>query len=218
MISNVFYFALIYYAYFNSIYYVTSGILFMIDYYKCFISLKIQQDKISNMINVYKKSLSCVMQNTLLYTIPAFIMAGHYISSYIIPFALLKSIWDIFIGVILTEIFFYTSHAIFHNKYLYFKYHKKHHEITAPVGFSTLYMTVTDLYLGNIIPVYLPMVILNAHPYTIALWTFGTTFNAIAIAHSGFKYLSDNHDKHHKYFTKNFGLNLFMDKLFGTDY
>ena len=96
--------------------------------------------------------------------------------------------------------------------------HKKHHEIIAPIGASAIYMTLVDLYIGNILPVYIPMFILSAHHNTILLWIVMTTINTVTKAHSGFEGLSNFHDKHHSSPMHNFGLGIFMDKLFGTEY
>jgi methylsterol monooxygenase len=120
------------------------------------------------------------------------------------------------LSLLMSDFFFYIGHWILHLPAFYKKYHKKHHEITSPVGFSALYATTLDLYLANIIPVYLPMLILSSHPYTIILWMILTTGNAVFISHSGFEYFSNFHDYHHEKFTKNYGTNIFMDYVCGT--
>jgi sterol desaturase/sphingolipid hydroxylase (fatty acid hydroxylase superfamily) len=62
------------------------------------------------------------------------------------------------------------------------------------------------------------MILLSAHPYTIKIWIILTTANSVIMAHSGFKIMADFHDYHHEKFTKNYGMNLFMDYLMGTKY
>ena len=98
-----------------------------------------------------------------------------------------------------------------------YKYHKKHHEIHAPIGAGALYMGVLDFYL-NIISVILPLIILSSHPIVVHIWIFLTTTNVIIISHSGYKNWSEFHDRHHQYFRYNFGIGGLMDKLCGTYY
>ena len=76
-------------------------------------------------------------------------------------------------------------------------------------------MTFIDFYIGNILPVYLTLYIVGAHPFTIKLWLVFTTANTVIFSHGGFD-LVDFHDKHHMMFNKNYGIDIFMDKLFGT--
>lgn len=209
-----------YYLLFNITYYSASFVLFLVDfcYYNKFIKYKIQPKTRYNIINIYKKCLSVVLTNTFIYAIPSIYFLCHCINFLELQFSLLKMFFDLFMGAILTDILFYTCHRIFHIKYLYKKYHKIHHEITAPVGISALYTTPIDFYFSNIIPVYFPMVILSAHPYTINIWVILTTIITIFVSHGGFKWVSSYHDYHHEKFNKNYGINVFMDYLMGTKY
>jgi len=187
----------------------------MIDYYNYFVSEKIQTNKINDIMLTYNKIFYQVTVNTFIYIIPFCVIGGIYDMNYDMYFSIKKCIFDIILGIPLIDIFFYLLHKLFHTKYLY-PYHKKHHEIIAPIGMSALYMSVTDMYFGNILPVILPALILSYHPITIKVWIAMAIINTITLAHSGFKRISDFHDYHHETFNKNFGTNIFMDKLFGT--
>jgi sterol desaturase/sphingolipid hydroxylase (fatty acid hydroxylase superfamily) len=204
-----------YYIYINFIYYLIGGIFYLIDYYNIFVTYKIQLDQAQFILSTYKKIIYQVTLNTFIYMIPFCIVGGIHDMNYKDDFSMEKCFWDIIIGLPLTDFFFYTLHKLFHTKYLY-TFHKKHHEIIAPVGISALYMSATDMYFGNIIPIALPAIILNYHPITVKIWISLAILNTIAAAHSGFDIISNFHDYHHSNFNKNFGANVFMDRLFGT--
>ena len=121
----------------------------------------------------------------------------------------------LFIGIFMIDFFFYIGHYIMHNKYLYKWSHKKHHEFDYPVGLEALYLHWFDLIFGNIIPLYLPILILNNHIYTLLLWTIFTISSTVLVAHSSFNdkfYLN-----HHIYRTLNYGHGTYMDRIFKTE-
>ena len=123
-------------------------------------------------------------------------------------------LFDFMIGIFIPDVLFYTTHKILHLPPLYKLFHKKHHELKAPIGISALYMTITDMYFANIIPLYLPMVLLSSHQYTLIIWMIIININTVIVSHGGIKYISEFHDNHHKYFNVNFGMNLLMDYYF----
>lgn len=215
LINIVYYYLLV-----NITYFLTSFILFLVDYGQFFLNNKIQQKSKDwdKLMRIYKKVLSVVLINSLILTIPAIILLVIFENMLNIEFTFLKMIIDLVIGFFLLEIFFYFFHKILHLPQFYKKYHKKHHEIITPVGLSAIYTTTVDFYFGNLLPLYLPLIILSAHPITIKIWMIITTINTVMFAHSGFKYFADFHDYHHEKFNKNYGVNLFMDRLLGTYY
>lgn len=216
---DVLYYGFINYLIFNLTFYISNALLFIIDHFMLLTKYKIQENKILNsdvIENTYKKSIYIVLQNSLFYMIPVFLISGAYEVGYRDSFSIIKFFFDIFFARILLEIFFYSIHRMFHLGIFYQKFHKKHHEITTPIGITSIYMTLTDLYIGNILPVFLPLFILNSHPITLKFWIIATTLNTVLFAHSGFKQIANSHDYHHSHFDKNFGTDLFMDKLFGT--
>lgn len=218
---NILYYSFMNYLIFNFTFYISNIILFIIDHFKILDKFKIQQNKIqttSVIDDTYKNSLYVVLWNSLICIIPGLLFVGAYENAYEGDFTIIKFGFDIMFARILTEILFYTIHRICHLSPFYKYIHKKHHEIITPVGITTLYMTPIDLYIGNILPTYLPLYILHSHPITIKFWIIATTINAVVFAHSGFKKIANSHDYHHSHFNKNFGTDLFMDRLFDTEY
>ena len=205
--------ALINYLYINLIYYTLGGIFYLIDYYKCY--QKIQIDKEDKTMATYALSLPTVLMNTFVYMIPVALITGYYDDHHHGNFDLLRCLIDIAISMPLIDIFFYLGHRIFHINYLY-GFHKKHHEIIAPVGITAVYMSPIDMYFGNILPLFTPIYLLRSHPITVKIWVLIVLSNTICVAHSGCQSLSEFHDYHHYAFNKNYGTDIFMDRLFGT--
>ena len=81
---------------------------------------------------------------------------------------------------------------------------------------EALYLHWFDLYFGNIIPIYLPIINTNLQIHLI--WTFMIIANTL-ISHSDLFYFYhyDNHNDHHKHFNCNYGISCGMDKIFKTE-
>lgn len=216
ILSNVIYFAIIQYILFNLFYYLSSLILFFIDYNSCFVKYKIHNNVI-DMSQIYKKVLPTVIFNTFIVPIPWFFILSFFINILNYQLTISKLLFDLITTPIIVDVLFYISHRLFHIPILY-KYHKKHHEINIPIGISALYMTPVDLLFGNLLPTYLPLLIISAHPISILCWISFASVNTVIMAHSGFKWLAEYHDYHHTNSNKNFGVNIFMDRLFKTLY
>jgi sterol desaturase/sphingolipid hydroxylase (fatty acid hydroxylase superfamily) len=199
-------------------YYFFSFLCFMADYNSWFSKHKIQEKANYDVAQLYKKVLPTVIINTLIplpflfvFSLLGLINIGGY------ALTVHKVIFDVIGCIALTDMLFYTAHRIFHTAYLYKNYHKKHHEINMPIGVSALYMTKMDLIFGNLLPSYLPIILVSAHPVSACLWLGLASSNTVIMAHSGFKWLADFHDYHHVNPKKNYGANIFMDRLFKTD-
>lgn len=201
--------SIFYYVYVNGIYYLMSAIIYLFDLF--YENKKIQQFD----MNIYSKTMPTILMNTFVYMIPIYLMGGLYNQLDHKVFEWGAAIRDIILCVPLVDLFFYSFHRLFHLEYFY-AYHKKHHEIHAPVGVTALYMHPVDVYFGNVIPIVLPAVIFKIHPYTFYFWIFSAIFNTVCFAHSGYQKISDFHDGHHALFNKNYGTDVFMDRLLGT--
>jgi len=194
-------------------YYTTS-----IDFSKKSLDNRIQHDNTQKLINIYWKIIPLVLFNlfitSLVFNLIIFKLL-HYNNNPYYPIRLSYSLFKLSFYKYFVDIPFYISHRLFHTKYLY-KYHKKHHEIKAPVGISALYSHPIDYIFGNLVPIFIPLIFLNIDFVSLHIWTFFTIFATIYESHGGFENLSEFHDFHHKYFKYNFGTNVFMDKILDT--
>ncbi|TQV98505.1 sterol desaturase [Cordyceps javanica] len=119
-----------------------------------------------------------------------------------------------------TEVGFYYVHRFFHSRALYGRFHKQHHEFTAPVGLAATYCTVTEHVFSNLVPNALGTILVPHHwsqqCFTFLFLEFGTI-----CAHSGYNIpgLPSNlqHDFHHFAFDENFGPTGLLDRLHGTN-
>ena len=82
---------------------------------------------------------------------------------------------------------FFTGHYLLHNKHLYSRFHKKHHEYSTTVGLCSEYMTTVDFILSGILPSSLGPLILGSkmHLFTYICWII-VRISKTTIAHSGY--------------------------------
>lgn len=208
-----------FYVLFIASFYGPALLLLLFDYITFLPNFRI--DRKTNIINTYKKCINTVLINTFLSSIPPILFLSIFIYTFDLDkqqFIFSKMFLDVVCATILVDITFYMMHRLLHTRILYKRFHKKHHEITEPVGISALYMTTMDMYFGNILPIYLPLMIMFPHKITLQFWLVFTTVNTVFGAHSGYVKIGTFHDDHHKLFCKNYGTDIFMDKLFGTNY
>lgn len=195
------------YALFNLTFWVSSGICAVLDY----VGVTKPSEK---RLDSYGKCLVRSVVNSMLGTIPAFLLFGLYEYNFSGEDQnFITILYQLCTTRVLAEIFFYGAHYLLHQNSVYSIIHKLHHKITSPVGISAIYMTIWDLYLGNIAPLYLPLILIGACPLTMKIWLVGSTLSAV-VAHSG---LIESHDLHHSLVNVNYGTSLFMDWLFGTE-
>uniref|UniRef100_A0A336LL23 CSON010391 protein n=1 Tax=Culicoides sonorensis TaxID=179676 RepID=A0A336LL23_CULSO len=92
----------------------------------------------------------------LMLTIPAYSIVvwngGNLLNIREIP-SLSTLVIDIFGCMVVREITFYYSHRLLHHRKFYEKYHKKHHEYTAPVAVSAQYADSFEHVVSNLLPV-----------------------------------------------------------------
>lgn len=195
-------------------FYLPNSILYFYDSSNNCTQYKIQQKQ--HIMNTYKKCIKTVLFNTFVASFPGLYCISYFTNLWNVDFSLFKMIYDIFISILASDFLFYFFHRLFHTKYLYKAIHKKHHEITAPIGISSVYSSIPEIYLGNLLPIFLPMILLSSHNITVNLWVIITTINTVVFSHSGYSALAGFHDLHHEKFNVNFGTISLSDRLFGT--
>jgi sterol desaturase/sphingolipid hydroxylase (fatty acid hydroxylase superfamily) len=159
-----------------------------------------------------KMALPRVFLNMFFVSIPAFVPINYLITER--DFELYYFVRDITVYFLTIDFWLYCTHYLFHTRQLY-KYHKVHHEFTVPSSVTALYTHWLDFYFNNLFPVLIMPIMLQSDPLTVLVWIVYTTFNAVYMSHSRIT-PDTSHLIHHKYFVYNYGVNVYMDRLFGT--
>ncbi len=66
---------------------------------------------------------------------------------------------------VLIEVLFYTSHRLFHTRFLY-RFHKQHHSFKAHIALAALYAHPVQAMLGNTLAVMAPAYIVSIRVYS----------------------------------------------------
>ncbi len=116
------------------------------------------------------------------------------------------------------DFWFYSTHWIIHQGPLYKWIHKKHHRFKAPNAVACMYANPIEFCIGNVGGVILAPALTNCHPYLGAFW-YAFALTSTCGSHSGYTFLgASSHDAHHEHLDCNYGTQVFMDKLFGTEF
>mmetsp|Transcript_63754 Transcript_63754/g.151990 ORF Transcript_63754/g.151990 Transcript_63754/m.151990 type:complete len:343 (+) Transcript_63754:54-1082(+) len=127
------------------------------------------------------------------------------------------------IGLLWNELMFYYSHRLLHHPKLYGKFHKQHHEFTAPFALAAIYCGPVEMVLSNLWPFLGIVSVYRFHVFFTYCWVLNAIMGT-QVHHSGHKWpwmtMMDHqphvHDLHHKYFSCNYGNIGLLDKLHGT--
>ena len=142
---------------------------------------------------------------------------------YSLPVRILNN-WNIFtkliVNFLILETWFYHIHLFSHQKLVYKKLHKQHHEFTNnSYALVALYCSPYEAVVCNLVAVAIgPVLLYIPAPYLyiyFALVSFNTVYT-----HSGMTLgwiIGPDHDNHHKYYNYNFGVLGIFDKLYGTN-
>jgi len=119
---------------------------------------------------------------------------------------------------IVIDVWFFSTHIALHWPPLYRAIHKRHHRFKAPTAVACMYAHPLEFCIGNVMGVILGPALTNPHPYVAAFW-MAFALTSTSMSHSGYlPFGALHHDQHHEHFDYNFGVAVFMDKLFGTGF
>ncbi|XP_069114134.1 fatty acid hydroxylase domain-containing protein 2-like [Argopecten irradians] len=134
--------------------------------------------------------------------------------------ALLPFIRDLSLCILLEEVTFYYSHRILHSPFMYKRYHKLHHDFTAPFGLVSAYSHPVEFMFSNLGTIMTGPLVIGCDVVTSGVWLFLSVVVTV-IHHSGYHLpllpSPEFHDYHHLKFTGNYGVLGILDWLHGTD-
>jgi methylsterol monooxygenase len=117
----------------------------------------------------------------------------------------------------IADVWFYTTHRILHMNGLYSRIHAVHHEWIVPIPFVAYYAHPVENIISNAGTVIVPLLLTAPSEFISHVWIF-LAITQSTVAHTNLKshQFNSNHNLHHRERNKEFGINLFMDRLFGT--
>ena len=126
------------------------------------------------------------------------------------------------IMLIASDLLFYVTHRLLHNKHLYKHFHKMHHKHVHPISWTSFYFHPVEMIINFANVLILPTLLFNKHPITLNLY-FSILNLSLIKSHCGIDlfgiYTSKYHFVHHRLFNVNYSSELkIWDRLFGTIY
>jgi sterol desaturase/sphingolipid hydroxylase (fatty acid hydroxylase superfamily) len=125
------------------------------------------------------------------------------------------------LGMLLVEeVLFFAAHYAMHDKRLFAKVHRTHHEFKEPYSIASHYVHPIEHWLGNLFPIFAGPLLLGVHPVCFLMWVVLAVINALH-THSGYDFPwmanAAHHDFHHFHVHCNYGAVGWMDRLLKTD-
>ena len=170
------------------------------------------------------RAVGVVLFNQVLGTLPALVAVYFLIQWRGVDLsAAPPPIWRMGLGlvglVLVEELLFYGVHRAMHQKALFRRFHRIHHEFKESIGIATHYVHFLEHLLGNLLPIFAGVLIFGTHPLTTFIWVGLAVTNAIH-THSGYRWpglpWSVEHDFHHWNITGSYGAIGLLDRLLGT--
>ena len=117
------------------------------------------------------------------------------------------------------EVGFYYFHRLMHYPSLYRRFHKIHHEWSAPVACVAVYNHPFEHFLVNLVPLYAGPILCNAHLSVALLWILTAQWTSV-LTHCGYHFpwmvSPQFHDFHHETFTACYGVLGLLDMIHNT--
>jgi sterol desaturase/sphingolipid hydroxylase (fatty acid hydroxylase superfamily) len=117
------------------------------------------------------------------------------------------------LNILAGDLWFYTLHRLCHHPLLYFL-HRQHHEVIHPIGVLALYSHPFDAIIINVGSILLLHLLIQFSFFQVFLIGSVATISTIVNSHTGRAHYE--HQTHHIYRNCNYGVGLFMDRLFFT--
>jgi len=212
--------------FYMSLFWLISSLYLLLDIFKFskyLYSFKVQLATEITISDIIKAS-KIVLRNQLFGVLPVLYLYYKFLTKIDFSFnpkhTIFEDMKNFFWFCIIEEIWFYTFHRLAHHKYFYKHVHKMHHEYKAPFCLTAQYCSLIEQIVINITPLMLGPLIMQSHPHAILMWFLLSIVSALH-SHSdyNFPFMASVmfHDFHHYNYKGNYGVFVFMDKLFNTD-
>jgi len=208
------------------LYWVCAGLLSLVDLGVCgrWIRERKLQPKVSISVADTWRVVKVVLQNQVV----SFVFSAFMI--YVVfpwrgvqelaPFPSLGvTLRDLVVFILAEEVVFYHAHRLLHHPLFYKRFHKLHHDFTAPFGWAATYSSVLE-QVANLVAVFSGPTLMGSHALLLHLWSCFAIINTIN-GHSGYDLFfmpcPRQHDWHHERWSENFGFLGVLDTWYGTN-